>query len=134
MKSLLPILHFIFFAAFAQKTSAQSDNPADFSFVTNAKTYGYIAGIRLDSVDAVYAEFNRYSGEGLFFDYGQRREKRKELRITDQWGKPLLFVPYTNALFLNFLYFNGWQLDNMTSAADGGIGVFIIKRKQQKDS
>ncbi len=98
--------------------------------VIDPKTYGYVNGIRLDSLDANYGEFSRYRGEGLYFDYGQIRGKRKEMVITDKKGKPLVFIPYTTATFLNFFYFNGWQLDNAQSVSDGSVSSLIMKKKQ----
>jgi|GEM_PF-1684197 len=130
MKSLLSILLFFSLPAFAQTSQNAADNPSDFTVVIDPKTHGYINGIRLDSIDAIYGEFSRYSGESLHFDYGQKREKRKEMIITDKKGKRLVFIPYTNSIFLNFFYFNGWQLDQALSASDGSAGSFIMKKRQ----
>ncbi len=130
MKLILPALLFFCFPAFSQTTQNAPENSADFTVVTDPKTYGYINGIRLDSLEAVYAEFSRYRGEGLYFDYGQKRGKRKDMAITDQKGKLLVFVPYTTAAFLNFFYFNGWQLDKALSASDGSVSPYIMMKKQ----
>ena len=130
MKSLLPVFLFFCVPSFGQTAQNVPENLSDFTVVMNPKTHGYINGVRLDSVDAVYGEFSRYSGESLYFDYGQKREKRKEMIITDKKGKPLVFLPYTNSIFLNFFYFNGWQLDKAFSVSDGSMGSFILKKKE----
>jgi len=89
---------------------SQNNNPTQGKeVVIDFKTYGYIGGKRLDSVDARFAEFNwRNLGE-VAFDYGQSYEKRKELLITDNKGAPLEFQSFHIAFLLNFFYFNGWQ-------------------------
>lgn len=127
MKLLLPALFFFWFPTFAQTAENTSEDPVDFTVVINPKTYGYVNGIRLDSIDAVYGEFSRHSGDELCFDYGQKRNNRKEMIITDKKGKRLTFIPYTNSIFLNFFYFNGWQLDKVTSVSDGSS--FILKKQ-----
>jgi hypothetical protein len=127
MKLLLPAFLFFSFPTFAQYIQ---EDLVDYTIVVNPKTYGYVKGIRLDSIDAVYGEFSRYGGEGLYFDYGQKWDKRKEMVITDKEGKRLVFGPYTNPLFLNFFYFNGWQLDKALSVSEGSVGSFILKKKQ----
>lgn len=129
MKSLLPILLFFSFPAFAQTSQSTQEDLSDFTLVVSPKTYGYVNGIRLDSLDAIYGEFSRYSGESLYFDYGQKREKRKEMIITDKKGKRLVFVPYTNSIFLNFFYFNSWQLDKALDVSEGSVGSFIMKKR-----
>jgi hypothetical protein len=50
--------------------------------------------------------------------------------ITDKKGKPLVFLPYTSSIFLNFFYFNGWQLDKAFSVSDGSMGSFILKKRE----
>ena len=130
MKLLLPVLLSFCFPAFSQSAQNTQQNLADFTVVTDPKTYGYVNGIRLDSLEAVYGEFSKYRGEGLYFDYGQKRDKRKDMVVTDKNGKPLVFVPYTTAIFLNFFYFNGWRLDTALSVSDGSVSSFIMMKKQ----
>ena len=130
MKALLPAFLFFWFPMFGQTVPITQEDQADFTVVMNAKTYGYVNGIRLDSIDAAYGEFSRYSGEGLYFDYGQKRGKRKEMMITDNKGKRLVFIPYTNIIFLNFFYFNGWQPDKALGMGDGSVVSFILRKKE----
>ncbi len=87
---------------------------------------GYVNGIRLDSINSEYAQFSILLGGHLFFDYGQQRESKDDMKVTDSHGVPLKFnskarIPY----FLNFFYYNGWELVNpIESQSD-----FIIKKR-----
>ena len=76
--------------------------------VISPKTYGYIQGIRLDSLDAEYGQL-RILGESFTFDIGEFGT-RKTRTVTDKNGLALVF-PNNNFMFaLNFFYFNGWEL------------------------
>lgn len=101
MKRLLTIL-FIFQStlAFSQAEGIDVHSIKDF------KTYGYIVGIKLDSIEADYARFGWFR-KSLYFDYGQG-VRRKEMLITDKKGL-LLIVPGERVFLLNFFYFNGWE-------------------------
>lgn len=129
MKYLLFIFGLISIQSFGQRVQ-QNVNKEEFqTIVTTAETFGYINGIRLDSIDAAYAEFSPYKTDRLVFDYGQKRKKIKELVITDKEGIPLCFLPNVNAMYFNFFHFNGWLLDKAMSRSDGSVGTFILKRK-----
>ena len=79
------------------------------TYLKTYKTYGYINGIRLDSIDAGYAKFGRKS-ESVYFDYGQN-VKAKDMVITDEKGLPLIFPNFNYYIFkINFFYFNGWEV------------------------
>jgi hypothetical protein len=128
MKLVLPALMFFWLPTFAQTSQNTQEDAADFTVVMNPKTYGYVNGVRLDSLDAVYGEFSRYSVGRIYFDFGQVWNKRKEMTVTDKNGKPLVFLTSTNSIFLNFFYFNGWQLDKAISVTDGSS--LILKKRQ----
>jgi hypothetical protein len=128
MKLVLPAFLFFWLPTFAQTSQNTQEDAADFTVVMNPKTYGYVNGVRLDSLDAVYGEFSRYSVGRIYFDFGQVWNKRKEMTVTDKNGKPLVFLTSTNSIFLNFFYFNGWQLDKAISVTDGSS--LILKKRQ----
>ncbi|MEO9147382.1 MAG: hypothetical protein ABI237_17670 [Ginsengibacter sp.] len=78
------------------------------TYVKDFKTYGYINGIRLDSINSGYPSFGK-RGQSLFFDYGQGASF-KEMLITDKSGLLLIFpTDRRRVLWLNFFYFNGWE-------------------------
>src|SRR3954451_19253121 len=58
--------------------NAKTDQSYIIPVATNFKTYGYIAGRRLDSVDAVYATIDWRPQEQIRFDYGQIVTRLKE--------------------------------------------------------
>jgi hypothetical protein len=83
----------------------------------------------LDSINAEYAQFSILLGGGVLFDYGQQRESKDEMKITDRRGVPLKFNNKNSiAYFLNFFYYNGWELANPL----GSQSDFIV-RKRHKD-
>lgn len=94
---------------------------------TNFKTYGYIAGKRLDSVDAIYATIDWRPQEQIRFDYGQQVTRIKEYAITGNDGVPMIFPNSSTAFLLNFFYYKGWELKEM-SAAGGGTTIILRKR------
>lgn len=109
MKTLLLLLFFIPSLAFCQKDREESIAPS-------ANQYGYVNGLRLDSINATYAQVdiapNTRILAGNFikkfiFDYGQRWKEEKEARITDKDGKTFQFLNTAEAL--NFFEFNGWK-------------------------
>ena len=69
MKSfLLTLLVFSFTAAFTQQTSSlYTDTSGTLPVVYNYKTHGYIDGVRLDSIDTQYAEFDVIGVDGVSF-------------------------------------------------------------------
>ncbi|MEJ7673430.1 MAG: hypothetical protein WKF59_12140 [Chitinophagaceae bacterium] len=92
------ILPFLLF----QSVLAFSQNDPNIQKVTGFNTYGYIGGIRLDSVEAEYAQFYWRFEKEIGFDYGQKRERNKELAITDINGKILRFEMASTLVALNF--------------------------------
>ena len=104
MKKLL-LIFLLFQASF---TFAQVEGETG-TYIKDCKTYGYVNGVRLDSINMEYAEFGNRRGS-LFFDYGQKGNRKSKV-ITDKKGIPLLFTePNTNfVLWLNFLAYNGWD-------------------------
>ena len=131
MRFILPALLFISFSAFSQKSqNSLASSSGEKQVVTSAKTYGYVGDIRLDSIDAVYAEFRwRSFRNTLTFDYGQSEEKQNKMTITDMEGRQLDFELATIAMVLNFFSFNGWELAHFYNATAGGVDTFILKRK-----
>lgn len=131
-------MKFIFLSLFllSVKTHAQSNENSDQSVtrtqqeVNNVKTYGYVGGVRLDSIDANYAEFNiRWLSREVTFDYGQEREKKRDLLITDEKGNPLQFKSLNIAFLLNFFHFNKWQLAEAFSTTNSGSAdTFVLKK------
>jgi hypothetical protein len=67
-KSLLPVFLVFYSPSFAQTGQNVQEDLSDITVVMSPKNYGYINGVRLDSIDAVYGEFSRYRGESLYFD------------------------------------------------------------------
>lgn len=131
MKLALPTVLFFSISSFAQTAQTSYTSPITSRQVVNiAKTFGYVDGVRLDSIDARYAEFNwRLLQSGLTFDYGQSGAKRRKMVITDKDGRLLVFEPNNITMILNFFYFNGWELAHVYNATTGGVDTFILKRK-----
>lgn len=108
--------------AFTQST--QDDQP----FTTSFKTFGYIDGKRLDSVETAYAILT-FNNSSLFFNYGQPINRIRDYKVTDNKGKPLNFVNNELAFSLNFLFFNGWELDEV----ERNFGqTYILKKRVGK--
>jgi hypothetical protein len=110
------------FSAFSQ------DNTQFAPPVVNTHTYGYIDGVRLDSVQAEYAGF-RSRGDKLIFDYGQPGPARAQF-VKDSTGRLLTFTRSNITFLLNFLYFNGWQLDESTDTLDPTL--YILRKRHRK--
>ena len=90
-----------------QSLPAFSQQNATSAVVTNPKTFAFVDGQRLDSLDAEYATFE-WGAERLFFNYGQSAT-RKKTTVTNEKGEPFMFARQTIPFTLNFLYFNGWE-------------------------
>ncbi len=111
MKKLL-LIGFLFQAAFAF-----SQATGEATILKTYKVHGYIDGVRLDSIDAGYAQFDRF-WQSEEFDYGQKA-KLKDMLITDKKGVPLIFPGHRNLYIfqLNFFHYNGWDVvpDSLTN-------------------
>ncbi len=131
MKLIFSVLILFSVSSFAQKKESTAlILDGNKQVVKTAKTYGYIDGVRMDSIDARYAEFShRLLRSGLIFAYGQSEENRKKMLITDRDGKHLAFVPDNISMLLNFFDFNGWELAHVYNSKEGGVDTFILKRK-----
>lgn len=75
-------------------------------------SYGYIDGIRLDSLKAAYARIG-FRDRSAFFDYGQGT-RPKAMIVTDQHGRRYYYGGNGNAdsdriFWMNFFYHNGWE-------------------------
>lgn len=91
---------------------AQKETP-----LPNTNQYGYVNGIRLDSIQATYAQADITAGMRMVagnlirrftFEYGQKAKNESEARITDKAGN--VFTFYNTAEALNFFDYNGWQM------------------------
>lgn len=90
------------------------------------KTYGYVNGMRLDSIDAQYATFRWKSLNTLSFDFGQIVSNKKLILITDNKNVPLYFNGH-DMFVLNFLYYNGWELDQANAISPNSTNYFLKK-------
>ncbi len=123
MKKIILIL-FCLQAVFA--FSQNYDNPQP--TITGYNIYGYVNGIRLDSLPAIYATFG-WRGDSYTFDYGQVWTKRKGMMITDDKGSPLIVGNYNLPFAFNFFYYNGWELDKAYSVSNESD--FILKKRNR---
>lgn len=119
---------FSFVSAFGQETSVSlyADTSGMLPVVFDYKTHGYINGIRLDSVNAQYAEFGWKGIDGISFYYGQNYSKRKELFVSNKQNVPFIFLNRGRAFLLNFFYYNGWELANTSNPQSDG--TFMLKK------
>lgn len=124
---LLTLFVFSFTTAFTQQTaSLYTDTSGTLPAVYNYKTHGYIDGVRLDSINAQYAEFAVIGVDGVSFYYGQNPSKRKDLFVRNKQNVPFIFINRGRTFLLNFFYYNGWELTNTTNPqADGS---FLLKK------
>jgi hypothetical protein len=124
----LLFLVFSFASAFGQETSVSlyTDTSGMLPAVFNYNTHGYINGIRLDSVNAQYAEFDWKGTDGVSFYYGQNYSKRKELFVKNNRNVPFIFPNRDRPFLLNFFYYNGWELANTTNPQIDG--TFLLKK------
>ena len=95
--------------------------------VTNFQTYGYVDGVRIDSLNAEYATFE-WGFDKLFFSYGQS-ETRKKKTVTNEKGEPLIFPRQSLSFSLNFLYFNGWELAQAYFNQSYKTDILILKKR-----
>jgi hypothetical protein len=63
---------------FAQDKESTNSRPSN-------EQYGYIDGVRLDSIKAEYVEVNLYN-KAIHFDYGQQIGPLESYRVTDNTG------------------------------------------------
>jgi hypothetical protein len=122
MKKLL----FLFFLLPAGMVFSQNTEPGQ-SAVRSFKTYGFVDGTRLDSIDAKYAEFE-WRSNLLIFNTGLYGD-RKRITVTDKNGTPLLFTDPRTSLALNFFYFNGWELDRVYQTELNKASQLILKKR-----
>ncbi len=123
MKKIILIL-FCFQATFAFSQNYESPQPT----ITGYNIYGYINGIRLDSLPATYATFG-WRGDSFTFDYGQGWGKKKKTLITDDKGTLLIIGNYNLPFAFNFFYYNGWELDKIYPISNGSD--FILKKRNR---
>ena len=120
----------LFIVSFSYAQDYMENIKTDPSFViptaTSFRTYGYIDGKRLDSLDAVFAEFNWRAQDRVVFDYGQQVSRVKQYAITDAKGVPMIFPSHSYAFLLNFFHYNGWEF---VQAYGDSLGrVYILKK------
>ncbi len=95
--------------------------------VITPKTFGYVNGIRLDSIDAAYGQIET-RWETIAFDYGQLGGRNK-MTVADDKGAALTFARTSLTFLLNFFYFNGWELSQSYHDSSGKSEVFILKKR-----
>jgi hypothetical protein len=123
MKIIL-FLSFIFQSVFAFSQGQEKSSLA----VISPNTFGYVNGIRLDSIDAEYGQIiTRW--QTIAFDYGQLGG-RKKMSVTDDKGSPLIFAREGLTLLLNFFYYNGWELDHSYHDSTEKWEIFILKKRR----
>ena len=98
--------------------------------ITDPQTFGYVDGIRIDSINVEYAQFE-WGAQRLFFDYGQS-STRKNTTVTDEKGDPLKFASHSVSFTLNFLYFNEWQFSQAYYSRNDKTDLFIMKKRHDK--
>ncbi|MEI6950084.1 hypothetical protein V9K67_23055 [Paraflavisolibacter sp. H34] len=127
MKIILLFFLLLPFGSFAQQDEAE---PGGF------RRYGYVGGIRLDSIDALFALAEITSGSSMFFrnldkrfafDYGQSARSEREFRLCDSGGKALTFK--TTAGALNFFDYNGWELVRLIYENKSESQGILLKKK-----
>lgn len=123
MKKIVLIL-FCFQVTFAFSQNYETPQPT----ITGYNIYGYVNGIRLDSLPATYATFD-WRGDSFTFDYGQPSSKRKDITIADSKGTPLIIGNYNLPFAFNFFYYNGWELDKAYPVSTGS--EFILKKRKR---
>lgn len=120
----------LFFCFLCQSVFAFSQIKPTQTAVTDPQTFGYVDGIRIDSLNAEYAQFE-WGAQRLFFDYGQS-STRKKTTVTDEKGEPLKFASHSVSFTLNFLYFNGWQFTQAYYSHYDKTDLFIMKKRHNK--
>ncbi|TKK65559.1 hypothetical protein FC093_19775 [Ilyomonas limi] len=134
MRSIL----FLLFTLLVSGLSAQSSEPS-----TNF--FGYLNDIRLDSINAHYAEVyfkSEISKQSV--DYGnssiyvsspklcftfQPEDNKKDAFIRDSKGNTVSFRG-NMAAALNFLYFNGWDLANIVYEDSSMHSYYFLLKKR----
>ena len=99
--------------------------------VITPKTFGYVNGTRLDSIDAAYGQIET-RWETIAFDYGQLGG-RKKMTVTDDKGAALTFGRTSLTFVLNFFYFNGWELSHSYHDSTEKSEVFILKKRTRQN-
>lgn len=117
----------LFFCFLCQSLTAFSQMKPVQPAVTDPQTFGYVDGIRIDNLIAEYATFE-WGAERLFIDYGQSGT-RKKTTVTDKNGEPLMFARHSISFTLNFLYFNGWELNQAYYNQFDKTDVLIMKKR-----
>ena len=124
---ICPMTKLLFLFFLLPTGMALSQNTESQLAVRSFKTYGFVDGMRLDSIDAKYAEFE-WRSNLLIFNTGLYGN-RKRITVTDKNGTPLLFTDPRTSLALNFFYFNGWELDRVYPNELSKASQFILKKR-----
>ena len=103
------------------------------SYRDGFKTEGYLDGQRLDTIAAQYATIG-WTGTGhVWLDYGQYRDGKKEMTVRDWEGSALLFEGNNMPFVLNFLYHNGWEVQQIVSNVGSGIAnrdTYLLRKRR----
>ena len=122
---------FLFFCFILPSLSAFSQTPDRNTLaVITPKTFGYVNGVRLDSIEAEYGQIET-RWETIAFNYGQLGG-RKKMTVTDDKGSALTFARTSLTFLLNFFYFNGWELSQSYYDSTEKSEVFILKKRSRE--
>ena len=100
------------------------------SYRDGFKTEGFVDGKRLDTITAQYATIKPSSGRKIVFDYGQYRDGKKEMTVTDRQGLSLLFEDGNISFMLNFLYHNGWEVQQVVPDLNTTQNIYLMKKRK----
>lgn len=98
------------------------------TFLKNFNVVGYVDGIRLDSIKAVYAEAYFYQNK-YYFDYGLQDKRFRGSVVTDIKGKHLVWDRGSIAWMFNFFNYNGWDLVPIKNPNSDMSPSYLMKKK-----
>lgn len=119
-KNLSLLLLFFTFTCFSQSSS---DKTPKLVF----QKYGYIDGIRLDSIPSAYIEVT-LQNNFIHVNYGQPWDGIRNARVYDSNKDFILIWHNTVGATLNFMDYNGWEFVNFHQALD----TLLFKKKRTR--
>lgn len=97
---------------------------------TTWRQYGYVDGVRLDSLPADFVVVFG-NGKFMYVDYGKSGKKAKNSPLTNVEEAPFLFARSSTGTALNFLNFNGWTFVNAYSSGADSYPSLIFRKKDK---
>ena len=94
------------------------------------ETYGYVDGVRLDSLPSRYIHVSVFGGT-IHVDYGQHASLREQ-RVNDKEGKKITFdrfATYGLGALLNFFDYNGWEYKDNLVEPRSSNKFFVFNKK-----